>query len=90
MSLQIKNILTPFVALLVAWLSRQVPFIDAATWGSLIDGALTFIVAGVLGYFNRSTAVISDAANNSEVKQVILEPSASKATMDATPPNVTK
>lgn len=89
-SLQLKNIAAPIVAIIVAWLSRQVPFIDPATWGMLIDALIAAVTAGVLGYFNRGTAVITQAASLPEVQSVKLEPSATSATLAATPNNVTK
>lgn len=88
--LMIKNILTPLIGIAAAWLSRKLPFIDAATFSMWIDGAITAIVTGVLAYFNRGSAVISAAADNPEVQKVVLAPNASQATVEATPSNVTK
>lgn len=52
---QVKNILTPLVGILAAWLARKLPFVDAATWGTLIDSVATAVVLGVLGFFNKTT-----------------------------------
>lgn len=62
-SIQIKNILTPLVGIIAAWLARQIPFIDAATWGTLIDSVATAIVLGVLGFFNKTTSLMDTVAN---------------------------
>lgn len=89
-ALQIKNILTPIVGIIVAWLARKVPFIDAATWSTIIDSVVTAVVAGVLGWLNRGSAVITAAANEPAVKKIVLEPTAPSALVDQTPDNVSK
>lgn len=78
-SLQLKNIAAPIVAIIVAWLSRQVPFIDPATWGMLVDALIAAVTAGVLGYFNRGSAVIASAAALPEVKTIVAEPAMANA-----------
>jgi len=78
-SLQLKNIAAPVVAIIVAWLSRKVPFVDPTTWSVLVDSVIATITAGVLGYFNRGSAVVASAAALPEVKTIIAEPAMASA-----------
>lgn len=61
LELMIKNVTTPLIAVLAAWLAKKLPFIDAATWSGWIDSIFTAITMGVLAYFNRPSNLI-DAA----------------------------
>lgn len=61
--LQIKNILTPIIGILVAWLAAKFPLLDPATWNTLVTAVVGAIVAIVLGFFNRTTSVLNTAGN---------------------------
>jgi hypothetical protein len=87
---QIKTILTPIIGIIAAWLSRKIPFVDVTQWTVFIDTSITFIVAGVMGYFTKQTQLVSTVAAMPEVKEVKLEQSAPADLVAATPANVTK
>jgi hypothetical protein len=87
---QIMNIITPIIAAVATWLASKVPLLDQATWNTVIGSVAIAVVTVVLGYINRGTAIISQAAALPEVKSVKLEPTAAQSTVDATPDNVTK
>lgn len=59
--LQIKNILTPIIGVIVTWLATKFPLLDQATWNTLVTAVVTTIVAVVLGFFNRTTGVLDTA-----------------------------
>lgn len=87
---QIQTILAPFVAVIAAWLTKKIPFIDAAAWNDIINAFFTFVTAGFMGWINRGKAIITQAANLPEVKTVVLEPTAPSTLVTDTPTNVTK
>lgn len=89
-STQIQTTLAPLVTLLGGLLALKVPYFDAGTWGQILGGLVGF--GGLLwaAITTRNTAVISQAASLPEVQSIKLEPTAPKATVDATPSNVTK
>lgn len=89
-STQIQTMLAPLVGFAAAWLAQRIPFIDAATWSGFINAFFLFITTGFMGWINRGTAIISQAAALPEVQSIKLEPSASSATVAATPGNVNK
>lgn len=62
-SLQIKNILTPIVGIIVAWLARKFPMLDTATWDTLVSTVVFGAVAVVLGFFNKTSNVLDTAGN---------------------------
>lgn len=76
--LMLKNVLTPIVALLAAWLAQKLPFIDAATWSNWINGFFAVITTGVLAYFNRPSNII-DAAGKQSGTTVITTPEIANA-----------
>lgn len=78
LELMIKNVTTPLIALLAAWLAKHVPFIDAATWSGWIDGIFTAITMGVLAYFNRPSNII-DAAGKQAGTTVVTTAEVAKA-----------
>lgn len=80
--LMLKNILTPIIAFVAAWLARKVPFIDAATWSGWIDGFFTAVTAGILAFFNRPSNII-DAAGKQAGTTVVT----TKAMADSLPAN---
>lgn len=89
-STQIQSAFGPLLTLLGTLLAAKVPYFDAGTWGQII-GAISAL-GGVLwtAFTTRGTALITAAANNPEVKSITLEPTASQATVAATPANVVK
>lgn len=80
--LMIKNIMTPLIALAAAWLSRKLPFIDAATWTTWIDAFFAALTTGVLAWFNRPSNII-DAAGKQAGTTVVT----TKEIADALPAN---
>lgn len=52
---QIKNILTPIVGIVVAWLASKFPLLDQATWNTLVTTVVFGAVSIVLGFFNKTT-----------------------------------
>lgn len=77
-SLQVKNIIAPIVGIIAAWLARKLPFVDAAQWTVMIDTTITFVVVGVLGWFNRTTNVL-DTAGHQPGTTVITTPANANA-----------
>jgi hypothetical protein len=59
--LQIKNILTPIIGIVVTWLASKFPLLDQATWNTLVSSVVFAIVAVILGFFNRTTNVLDTA-----------------------------
>jgi len=89
-STQIQNTLAPLISFLAGLLAAKVPFLDVGSWTTII-GALLGIGATIwAGFSTRNTAVISQAAALPEVQSIKLDPSASSATVAATPGNVSK
>lgn len=78
LELMLKNISAPLVALLVSWLAKHVPFIDAATWSNWIDFILTAATTGVLAWFNRPSNLI-DAAGKQAGTTVVTTAEVAKA-----------
>lgn len=71
--LQIKNILTPILGIVVSWLAAKFPLLDQQTWNTLVTTVVFAIVAIVLAYFNRTTNVL-DAAGKTEGTTVVTTP----------------
>jgi uncharacterized membrane protein len=88
---QIQTTLAPLVAFFAGLLAGKGVFgLDATTWTTVI-GAIVAGGAAIWGAIvTRGSSLISAAANQPEVQSIKLEPSASSATVDATPRNVTK
>ena len=80
-SLQIKNILTPIIGIAVAWLARQFPMLDVATWDTLVSTVVFGAVAVVLGFFNKTTNVL-DTAGNQPGTTVVTTPANAAALPD--------
>ena len=59
----IKNIMTPIIGFIVAWLAKKFPVIDPATWDTLVNAFVTGVVAVVLGFFNRTTNLMNTVGN---------------------------
>lgn len=89
-STQIQTTLAPLVTLLGGLLALKVPYFDAGTWGQILGGIIGFGSLIWTAIVTRNTAVISQAAALPEVQSIKLEPTAAKATVDATPANVNK
>lgn len=87
---QIQTIIAPLVGVAASWLATKLPFIDSATWSVWINSIITAGVLTFIAYITGNTSLISQAAALPEVKSVKLEQTASDATVDATPANVTK
>lgn len=83
LELMLKNVLTPLAGLLAVWLAKQIPFIDAATWSTWINGIGAAVVTGVLAFFNRPTNII-DAAGKQAGTTVVTTP-AMAASLPANP-----
>lgn len=73
LELMLKNVMTPMIAVAAAWLATKIPFIDAATWSTWINGFFAAITAGVLAYFNRPSNIL-DAAGKQAGTTVITTP----------------
>lgn len=87
---QIQTTLAPLVSFLAGLLAAKVPFLDVGSWASII-GAVLGVAATIWAAFTtRNNAVISQAATLPEVQSIKLDPTATAATVSATPANVTK
>lgn len=62
-STQVKNILTPLVGILVAWLASKFPMLDPATWNTLVTTVVFGAVTIVLGFFNKTTNLMDTVGN---------------------------
>ena len=89
-STQIQTTLTPIVGFIAGILAAKFAWFDSATWTAILMG-IVGLGATIWGAFaTRNNAVISQAAALPEVQSIKLEPSATSATVAATPSNVTK
>ena len=90
-STQIQTTLAPLISFLAGLAAGKGLFgLDAASWTTIIGAVVAFGAAIWGAIATRNTAVISQAEALPEVQSIKLEPSASSATVAATPGNVTK
>lgn len=78
LELMLKNVLTPLVGILAAWLASKIPFIDQATWSTWINALDTALVTAVLAFFNRPSNII-DAAGKQAGTTVVTTPEIANA-----------
>lgn len=90
-STQIQTTIAPLISFLAGLAAGKGLFgLDSATWATIL-GAIAAFGATIWGAVaTRNNAVISQAAALPEVQSIKLEPSATQATLAATPGNVTK
>lgn len=90
-STQIQNTLAPLISFLAGLAAGKGLFgLDSATWTTVIGAIAAFGATIWAAISTRNTAIISQAAASPEVQSIKLTPTASAATVDATPNNVTK
>lgn len=83
--IQIKNILTPICGIVATFLASKLNFlgIDQATWMTLVTTIVFAVVAGVLGYFGKTTSVLDTAG--SQPNTVVVTTPANAAALPANP-----
>lgn len=90
-STQIQTTLAPLITFLAGLAAGKGLFgLDAATWTTILGGIAGLGATLWAAFATRKTAIINEAAAQPEVKQVVLEPTASSALVQATASNVTK
>lgn len=78
---QIQTFLAPLIGVLASWLATKVPFIDQATWSTLINTVITTGVLAFIAFITGNKSIITQAAALPEVKTVVTD----QKTADAIP-----
>ena len=88
---QIQTTLAPLLTFLAGLAAGKGMFgWDATTWYTVLGATVGFGATIWAAIATRKNAVISQAAGFADVQSIKLDPSASQATVNATPNNVTK
>jgi len=90
-STQTQTTAATLIGIIAGFLAGKGVFgFDSATWATILGSIVAAGMAAWTALATRKAALITTTAQLPEVQSVKLEPSASKAMMDATPNNVTK
>jgi len=90
-STQIQSTIAPLISFLAGLAAGKGLFgLDVGTWTTILGAVAAFGATLWAAISTRGTAIIAQAAVSPEVQSIKLTPTASSATVDATPSNVTK
>jgi len=90
-TVQTQTTIAPLIAFVAGLLAGKGVFgLDAATWATILGGAVAFGVTIWTAFTTSKKALITSVANQAEVKAVVLEDTAPASLVNETPSNVAK
>lgn len=76
---QIQTLIAPFVGILTAWLARKIPFIDAATWATVIDTIVAIATSAFIAWRTGGVQLADTVSKLTPDTKVITSPEIANA-----------